>query len=122
MPGSLGCCGGTTTPWRGPAVMARREASLEELSARSDGGFGATGPAEADGDGDVWCGTTVTASAPAGTAGAAEIHKPLLMRCLAESEHPVLQHRAALIKENDGEDRLHPLVEVIAGLEHWHRC
>ena len=30
----------------------------------------------------------------------------------------VLQRRAALMKENDGEDRLHPLVEVVAGLEH----
>ena len=32
--------------------------------------------------------------------------------------NPVLQRRAALMKENDGEDRLHPLVEVVAGLEH----
>ena len=40
---------------------------------RSDGGFEATGPAEAEGDGDVWCGTTATAAAPAGTAGTAKI-------------------------------------------------
>ena len=49
------------------------EGSLEEFSARSNGGFEATGPAEAEGDGDVWCGTTVTAEAPAGTAGAPSI-------------------------------------------------
>ena len=41
--------------------------------ARSDGGFEATGPAEAKGDGIVSCGATVTAAAPAGTAGAAKI-------------------------------------------------
>ena len=47
------------------------EGSLEEFTARSDGGFAATGPAEAEGDGDGWCATTITAAAPAGTAGAA---------------------------------------------------
>ena len=47
------------------------EGSLEEFSARSDGGFEANGPAEAEGDGDVWCATTVTAAAPADMAGTA---------------------------------------------------
>ena len=47
------------------------EGSLEEFSARSDGGFEATGPEEAEGDGDVWCAATVTAAAPAGMAGTA---------------------------------------------------
>ena len=47
------------------------EGSLEEFTARSDGGFEATGPAEAEGDGDGWCATTVTAAAPADMAGAA---------------------------------------------------
>ena len=47
------------------------EGSLEEFAARPDGGFKATGPAEAEGDGDVWCAATVTAAAPAGMAGAA---------------------------------------------------
>ena len=51
------------------------EGSLEEFSARSDGGFVATGSAEAEGDGDVWCGATTTAAAPAGTAGAAKIRE-----------------------------------------------
>ena len=32
--------------------------------------------------------------------------------------NPVLQRRAALMKENDVEGRLHPLFEVVAGLEH----
>ena len=45
--------------------------SVEEFVARSNGGFEATGPAEAEGDGDGWCATTITAAAPAGTAGAA---------------------------------------------------
>ena len=49
------------------------EGSLEGFSVRSDGGFEATGPAEAEGDGDMWCGATVTGAAPAGTAGAANI-------------------------------------------------
>ena len=47
------------------------EGSLEEFTARSDGGFEATGPAEAEGDGDGWCATAVTAAAPADAAGAA---------------------------------------------------
>ena len=40
---------------------------------RSDGSFEATRLAEAEGDGDVWCGTTVTctAAAPADMAGTA---------------------------------------------------
>ena len=45
--------------------------SLEEFEAQSDGSFAATRPAEAEGDGDVWCAATVTAAAPAGTAGTA---------------------------------------------------
>ena len=49
----------------GSAVVA------EFSAARSGGGFEATGPAEAEGDGDGWCATTVTAAAPADTAGAA---------------------------------------------------
>jgi hypothetical protein len=49
----------------GSAVVA------EFSAARSDGGFEATGPAEAEGDGDGWHGATVTAAAPAHTAGAA---------------------------------------------------
>ena len=36
------------------------EGNLEEFSARSDGGFEATRPAAAGGDGDVWCAATVT--------------------------------------------------------------
>ena len=47
------------------------EGSLEEFTARSDGGFEATGPAEAEGDDDVWCATAVMAAAPAEMAGAA---------------------------------------------------
>ena len=47
------------------------EGSLEEFMAQSDGSFEATGPAEAEGDGDGWCATTVTAAAPADMAGAA---------------------------------------------------
>jgi len=49
----------------GSAVVA------EFSAARSDGGFEATGPAEAEGDGDGWCATAVTAAAPADAAGAA---------------------------------------------------
>jgi len=41
---------------------------LEEFTARSDGGFEATGPAEADGNGDVWYVATITAADPAGRA------------------------------------------------------
>ena len=44
---------------------------MEEFEARSDVGFEATRPVEAEGDGDVWCKATVTAAAPADTAGAA---------------------------------------------------
>ena len=44
------------------------EGSLEEFTARSDGGFEATGPAEADGNGDVWYVATITAADPAGRA------------------------------------------------------
>ena len=51
----------------GSAVVA------EFSAARSDGGFEATGPAEAEGDGDVWCAATVTAAAPAGMAGTANL-------------------------------------------------
>ena len=47
------------------------DGSLEEFSARSDGSFEATGPAEAEGDGDVWCVATITAAAPADMAGTA---------------------------------------------------
>jgi hypothetical protein len=47
------------------------EGCWEEFTARSDGGFEATGPAEAEGNGDVWCAATVTAAAPADMAGAA---------------------------------------------------
>ena len=43
----------------------------EEFTARSDGGFEATRPAEAEGSGDVWCAATVTAAAPADMAGTA---------------------------------------------------
>ena len=43
----------------------------EFSAARSDGGFEATRPAEAEGDGDVWGADTITAAAPADTAGAA---------------------------------------------------
>ena len=51
------------------------EGSLEEFTARSDGGFEATGPAEAEGDGDVWCAATVTAAAPADTVQQGPRHK-----------------------------------------------
>jgi hypothetical protein len=47
------------------------EGCCEEFTARSDGGFEATGPAEAEGNGDVWCAATVTAAAPADMAGTA---------------------------------------------------
>ena len=47
------------------------EGCWEEFTARSDGGFEATRPAEAEGDGDVWCAATVTAAAPADMAGTA---------------------------------------------------
>ena len=47
------------------------EGCWEEFTARSDGGFEATGPAEAEGKGDVWCVATVTAAAPADMAGTA---------------------------------------------------
>ena len=40
-------------------------------AARLGGGFAATRPAEAEGDGDGWCATAITAAAPADTAGAA---------------------------------------------------
>ena len=43
----------------------------EFSAARSSGGFEATGPAEAEGDGDVWCAAAVTAAAPAEMAEAA---------------------------------------------------
>ena len=49
------------------------EGSLEEFSVRSDGSFEATGLAEAEGSGDVWCGATVTVAAPASVAGAERI-------------------------------------------------
>jgi hypothetical protein len=47
------------------------EGCWEDFTARSDGGFEATRPAEAEGDGDVWCAATVTAAAPADMAGTA---------------------------------------------------
>ena len=54
-------------------AMSSREVDLEEFLVKSDGSFEATGLAEAEGDGDIWCGTTATAAAPAGMAGAAKI-------------------------------------------------
>ena len=54
------------------APKASGSAAVAEFSAaRSSGGFEATGPAEAEGDGDVWCAATVTAGAPADMAGTA---------------------------------------------------
>ena len=44
------------------------EGSLEEFAAWSNGGFEATGPAEANGKGDVWHVATITAADPAGRA------------------------------------------------------
>ena len=52
--------------------------ALEEFEVRSDGGFAATGPAGAEGDGDVWCAATVAAVAPAGMAGAANYRRARL--------------------------------------------
>jgi hypothetical protein len=45
--------------------------ALEEFEARSDGGFEATGPEEAEGGDDVWRADAITAAAPAEMAGAA---------------------------------------------------
>ena len=56
---------------RGEDWEGSSEGSLEEFTVRSDGGFEATRPAEAEGDGDVWGAATVTAAAPADTAGTA---------------------------------------------------
>ena len=56
---------------RGEGWEGSSDGSLEEFTARSDGGFEATGPAEAEGNGDVWCAATATAAAPADMAGAA---------------------------------------------------
>ena len=53
------------------SLWAYLVAFAEFSAARSIGGFEATGPAEAEGDGDWWHEATVTAAAPAGTAGAA---------------------------------------------------
>ena len=61
----MACLKASAPKVSGSAVVA------EFSAARSDGGFEATGPAEAEGDGDGWCVTTITAAAPAGTAGAA---------------------------------------------------
>ena len=47
------------------------EGYLEEFTARSDGGFEATRPVKAEGDGDGWCAATITAAAPVGMTGAA---------------------------------------------------
>ena len=53
-------------------LEASGSAAVAEFSAaRSSGGFEATGPAEAEGDGDVRCVAAVTAAAPAEMAGAA---------------------------------------------------
>ena len=54
----------------GGSLEGSSEGSMEEFEARSDGGFEVIGPAEAEGDGDGWCAATVTAAAPADTAGA----------------------------------------------------
>ena len=67
----IGCEG-----WEGSS-----EGSLEEFAARSDGGFEATGPAEAEGDDDAWGAATVTAAAPADTAGAANLISRCCGRC-----------------------------------------
>ena len=44
------------------------EGSLEGFMAQSNGSFEATGPAEADGNSDVWCVAMITAVDPAGRA------------------------------------------------------
>ena len=56
---------------RGKGWEGSSEGSQEELEAQSDGGFEATRLEEAEGDGDAWCVTTVTAAAPADMAGIA---------------------------------------------------
>ena len=72
--GKVEAAGGVAaTVWeetRSEGYEGSSEEALEEFEARSDGGFAATGPAEAEGDGDVWCAATVTAAAPADMAGA----------------------------------------------------
>ena len=68
--------GAEATIWeeaRSEGYKGSSEGYWEEFTARSDGSFEATRPAEAEGDGDGWCAATITVAAPVGhgMAGAA---------------------------------------------------